>query len=112
MKYFILSLVAVAAVVVGCSTTTSTQTVAYQTIGTIQQSSKAAYDGYITAILNGVASTNGLPIVKNAYNQLEADEIAACVISQNSTNALASASLLQDAASLTAVITTATQLSK
>jgi hypothetical protein len=92
-------------VVTGCNTTQ--QNNAFKTIGAVEATGKAAYDGYCSALISGQASTNSLPQIASAYNQFQADTVLAAVVSSQGTNGLAPASLTQELGALTSVISTA-----
>lgn len=89
----------------GC--TTSSQNTAYATIGSIEATAQTGYDGYAALVINGTVSTNSLPTVSQAYNQLQADLLLAATISSSGTNALATTNLVAEAAQLATVISTA-----
>jgi hypothetical protein len=92
---------------VGC--TTSQQTTAANTIGTVSATATAAYDGYCRAIITGIASTNQLPQVSSAYNDLLASCVVAESVAQSGTNALADANLVTEVNALVSLISTATK---
>jgi uncharacterized protein YcfL len=103
MKKLLLSL-SFGALLIGCTATQ--QTTAYQSISTVYLSAKTAYDIYIESVITGKSSTNGVPAVSAAYNKVQAGVVFAASISENSTNALAPASLLTDFSAFTNVIQT------
>ena len=91
-------------VVVGCTTTS--QRTAYNTIATVEQTATLAVDDYYTAVIKGITTTNGVPQVSKAYNDLQAAGTLAALASQAGTNALAPASLVLEASQLGVLITT------
>jgi len=91
-----------------CGCTTSQQRVAYNTIYSVQQAADAAYDGYCTAVIKGIARTNEVPQVSIKYNQLHSALLLAAVTSQNGTNALAPEALTSELVDLTSLITSLT----
>ena len=101
--YFIALIVGLVAF--GC--TTSSQTTAYKTIGTVEAAAQGSYDAYCTLVIDGTVSTNSVPQVAAAYNQLQADALLAATVSSEGTNAVATTNLLTDASLLTSVISTA-----
>lgn len=77
---------------IGC--TTSQQTTAFNTIYSVEKGTTAAFDGYISTVLDGTTSTNGLPRVASVYNVFQAGVKDALSAVQFNTNALAPASLI------------------
>lgn len=96
---FLLAIVLVA----GCKTP---QRTAFNTIGALEQTANAAVDGYDTAVIKGLVSTNELPRISALFNQFQADAALAATVSQAGTNALAPASLAAELGNLTSVIST------
>jgi hypothetical protein len=92
----------------GCTTTQ--QTTAYKTIGSVEVSAVAAYDGYCTLVIQGTVPTNSVPQVAAAYNQLQSDALLAASVASQGTNAIATTNLLTDLTQLTSVVTTASQI--
>ena len=86
----------------GCNT--ASQRTAYNTIFTIEQTATVAVDDYYTLVLKGQLSTNGVPQVSKAYNDLQASVNLAIAVSQSGTNALAPANLVIEASKLGALI--------
>jgi hypothetical protein len=97
-------IVAGAIIASGCSTTS--QTTAYNTIGSVEAVGQTAYDGYCTLVIKGTVSTNSLPQVAAAYNQLQSDALLAATVAEAGTNGLATTNLTADLAALTSVIST------
>jgi rhamnogalacturonyl hydrolase YesR len=97
MKKFLTS-IALAAVLVGCSTTAQRQAV--NTIGGVETSATALVDGYYTEVLKGNLPTNDVPTVSRAYDSLQASIKLSLTVVQNNTNALAPASLLTESMDL------------
>lgn len=95
-------------IVIGC--TTSQQTTAYKTVGSVEVTAQATYDGYCSLVINGAIPTNSVPQVAAAYNQLQADALLAASLSSQGTNALATTNLVTDLSSLTSIITTISQI--
>jgi hypothetical protein len=91
-------------VVAGC--TTSQQTTAYTTIATVEQTATVAVDGYYSLVLKGIVTTNSIPIVSKAFNDLQAAGTLAAAASQAGANALATSNLVVEASSLGALIQT------
>jgi hypothetical protein len=88
----------------GCTTTP--QTTAYNTLYTVEQSTTAAYDAYLSAAIQGTVSTNSLPALSKEYNDFQASMAAAVILVQNNTNALASTNLVAEGAAIVTAITT------
>lgn len=97
--------------VTGCLST-SQQTTAYNTIGSVEVTAKTAYDAYATLVINGTLSTNNVPLVSEAYNQLQADALLATTLASQGTNTLASTNLTADLSNLASVIATAKTIIK
>lgn len=89
---------------VGCKT--PAQTVAFNTISSVDTAAKAAIDGYFQAVAKGQASTNNVPAISKAYMDVEAGCQSAALFAQNGTNALAPAALTQELGSLLALTST------
>lgn len=109
MKKFLVVLGCIA--LVGCGTT-SPQTVAYNTIGSLEQTASAAVDGYFTAVIKGNLSTNNVPEVSGMFAQFQSDCLLAATIAQNGTNAIAPANLTIELGQITSVIATIQPLTK
>lgn len=85
-----------------CNTTQ--QRTAYKTLASLEMTTTAAVDGYYSATIKGIASTNGIPKVSKAYNYFQKAFIVAVDLAQNNTNALAPDALVQEAADVTALV--------
>ena len=92
-------------VFVGC--TTPQQTVAYNSIASVEATANAAIGGYYTLVVRGAAPTNSVPAVSRAYNTLQAACTLAAAASQAGTNALASDTLNSELTDLVNLISTA-----
>ncbi len=88
---------------VACNTTQ--QRTAYNTIGSVEAIATAGVDGYYTATIKGLASTNGIPPISQAYNHLQLGLQTAAAVAQNGTNALAPGNLLMEGQSLLNLVT-------
>jgi hypothetical protein len=93
------------AAIIFCGCTTSQQTTAYTTISTVEQTATAAVDGYYKLVISGTITTNNVPTVSQAYNDLQAAGVLAAEAGEAGTNSLASSNLVQEASSLGALIT-------
>lgn len=82
------------ALIGGC--TTSQQTVAVKTLGTVQKITLAANDEYYALVIHGIVKTNGLPAEASLFNKFQASFLIALDAVQYNTNALAPASLQQE----------------
>lgn len=76
----------------GCNT--SQQQVAFNTLYSVEHTTVAAYDGYISGVIGGTVSTNGVPRVSKAFNTFQASFIVALDAAQFNTNSLAPNSLI------------------
>jgi hypothetical protein len=94
----------VSAFIIGC--TTVSQRATYNTIATVEQTATLAVDDYYGLVIKGTVSTNGVPSVSKAFNDLQAAGMLAAVTAQQGTNALAPASLVLEASQLGTLITT------
>lgn len=90
----------------GC--TTSQQTTAFKTLGTLEDTTTAAVDQYYAGVVKGTFSTNSMATVSKAYNDFQAAMALAIDAVQNNTNALAPPNLVQESTDLINLITTAT----
>lgn len=104
MKKTLLLTILVSIIVVGC--TTSSQRTTYNTIATVEQTATLAVDDYYKLVIKGTVSTNGVPTVSKAFNDLQVTGQLAAVTAENGTNALAPASLVLEASQLGVLITT------
>lgn len=87
---------------IACNTTQ--QRVAYTTLASLEMTTTAAVDGYYTAVIKGIASTNGIPQVSKAYNDFQKSFVLAVDLAQNNTNALAPLSLQQEASDVISLV--------
>ena len=83
---------------VGC--TTGTQRTGYNTIFSVEQTATTAVDGYYALVIKGVVTTNSVPMVSQRFNQLQMACTLAADATQAGTNALASATLMQEESDL------------
>jgi hypothetical protein len=104
MKKLIIPVLGLAVFITACST--SSQRTEYNTIATIEQTASTAIDGYYTLVIKGVISTNGVPTVSKAFNDLQASAALAATIASSGTNALAPSSLVLEASQLGSLIST------
>lgn len=102
---YITILAALLAGVSGC--TTSQQTTAYKTIGSIEATGVAAYDAYALSLAKGTIPTNSIPQVSAIFTQLQSDCLLAATVASQGTNGLATSNILTDATLLTSAIATA-----
>ncbi|HSS99978.1 MAG TPA: hypothetical protein VLK33_23245 [Terriglobales bacterium] len=86
----------------GC--TTNQERNAYNTLYSVQVTTTATVDGYYSATIKGLVSTNGIPQVSKAYNDFQKAFIVAIDAAQFNTNALAPASLQQESADVIALV--------
>lgn len=102
MKTFTLSLAIFACALVGCNTTQ--QRTAYNTLYSVHAVTESAVDGYFTATVKGLASTNGIPQVSSAYNNFQKSFVIALDAAQFNTNALAPSSLQQESTDVISLV--------
>ena len=95
---------ALSLLVSGCTSTSQRTT--YNTIATVEQTATVAVDDYYTLVLQSKLSTNGVPEVSKAFNDLQAAAVLATSVAQNGTNNLAPANLVLEASQLGTLITT------
>lgn len=88
----------------GCNT--SQQQIAFNSLYTVEHTTVAAYDGYISGVIGGTVSTNGVPRVSKAFNTFQASFIVALDAAQFNTNALAPANLVTESQDVLSLITT------
>ena len=101
----LLSAIIACIAITGCNTTQ--QTVAYNSIAALETVATTSVDGYFTLVAKGVVPTNNVPKVAAAYNTFQASAALAATVAQAGTNALASAELQIEFASLTNLVNTA-----
>lgn len=95
-----------AAVVIITGCTTNSQRTAYNTIASVEQTATVAVDDYYTLVIQGKLSTNGIPTISKAYNDLQATISLAVLTTENGTNALAPGNIVLEASQLGTLITT------
>lgn len=54
---------------IACSTTQ--KKIAYQTLYGVETSTTAAYDGFISLVIDGKVKTNGVPAVSQSFNRFQ-----------------------------------------
>jgi len=94
----------IVAAFVGCSTTAQRTT--FNTIGGIEAAADSSVDGYFHAVIVGQVSTNGVPTVTKAFNDLQASLTLAAAADAAGTNGLAASSLQTEFADLLNLIAT------
>lgn len=82
------------------------QATALNTLSTAELTTKAAYDGYLAAVVKGTASTNDVPKISRLFNTFQADMVIAVVAVNGNTNAVAPASIIAEGAAVVSQITT------
>lgn len=87
---------------VGCGSTP--QTVAYKTIGSLEQGATSSYDAYCGLVIRGALPTNGLPAASQAFQHFQDSARVAVTTAMNGTNALAPASLVTEETALVSLI--------
>lgn len=91
-------------IIIGCKTTQ--QGVVLNTLSSLEQSTTAAYDGYLALVVQGKIPTNGVPKISGMYNTFQADMVIAVVAVQGNSNAVAPQSLISESATLLSTIPT------
>lgn len=108
IKLFGLTLVVYVLVLALYGCTTSQQSTAFKTIGTLEDTTTAAVDQYYAGVIKGTFTTNSMPQISKAYNDFQAAMTLAVGLVQNNTNALAPANLVQESADLINLVNKAT----
>lgn len=88
--------------VAACNTTQ--QRIAANTLSATHDVVTTGVDSYFIATAKGLAPTNGIAPVGDAYNKFQKVYVAAVVFAQNNTNALAPDNVLQEAGAVANVI--------
>jgi hypothetical protein len=107
MKTFLFGIIGIWIIVAafaGC--TTSAQRTGYNTIAGVEATASAALDGYLTGVIKNTISTNDVPKVTLAFDQLQAAATLAAAADQAGTNALAPAALNTELTDFTTLIET------
>jgi hypothetical protein len=99
-----LLLMAPVCLLAGCGT--PPQTVAFNTIGSVEATATTTYDDYVKLVIQGTVSTNSVPQVSKIFNQIQASGLVAEVASAAGTNALAPAELTEELATLVNLVST------
>jgi len=94
-------------VVVGCKSTP--QTIAYNTLYSVEKATTAAYDGYVDLVIKGKTTTLYVPTVSKAYDHFQASFLIALDAVQFNTNSLSPASLTVESQDLINLIHTVTK---
>jgi len=89
-------------VIVGCKS--PPDRIAYNTIGSIDATATAAYDGYADMVISKQIGTNDLTKVSHAYNDLKHGLLIAATSSAQGTNALVPLNLFSNATELANLI--------
>lgn len=97
-------LIAVVVIIQGC--TTSQQTIAYNTLFSLEKTTTAAIDTYDSMVIKGTIPTNSVPQVSKAYNDFQAAFVLAVDAVQFNTNAVAPPALVVESQDLLNLITT------
>jgi len=100
----ILSLGLVAALVYGCTTTQ--QTTSFNTLWTLESSTKSIYDGYLALVVQGRLATNEVPQISKLFNDFQASMLLAESLVQYNTNAIAPTNLVIESQQLINLIQT------
>lgn len=90
-------------VIVGCKS--SQQQTAFDTLYSVEQVTVSAYDSYVTLVIQGTVSTNGVPQVSKAFNTFQASCLIALDAVQYNTNALCPPDLLVESQDVVNLIT-------
>lgn len=76
----------------GCNT--SQQKITYNTLFSVEKVTTGAFDGYVSEVVKGNITTNGLPIVANKFNQFQNSFLLILDAARYNTNAIAPQSLV------------------
>ena len=95
------------AVILGCKSTP--QTIAYNTLYSVEKATTAAYDGYVDLVIKGKTTSLYVPSVSKAYDHFQASMFVALDAVQFNTNALAPSSLVIESDDLINLIKTVTK---
>jgi hypothetical protein len=104
MKKLIISCFAVACLAASCP---NKQTIAYNTLYSVETSTTAAYDSYLTAVVKGNISTNNLHKISEDFNSFQLMMKAATLVVAGDTNAPAPPNLVASSTALIGEISTA-----
>lgn len=100
-------IIGVGVIIEGC--TTNQQTVAYNSLYSLEKTTQAAVDSYDTLVIQGKVPTNGVPAVSKAYNEFQASFILAVDAAQFNTNAVSPPALVVESQDVINLITTLTK---
>lgn len=97
-------LILVSCLMIGCQT--PPDRIAYNTIGSVEDTATAAYDGYVGLVINHTLPTNDLPRASQTFNQVQGGVTLAATTAKNGTNALSPAYLTAELNDLLALLKT------
>jgi len=87
MKYYIGLLLCVMALATGCKTTAKQAT--YNTLYSLEKTTTAAFDSYISLVIDKKVNADYLPAVSSHYNKFQAAMTVAVDIAQHNTDTAA-----------------------
>jgi hypothetical protein len=90
-----------AAIIIGCK---NPQATALNTLSSLEQTTTAAYQGYIAGVIKGVVPTNNVPLISHMYNTFQADMIVAIVAVQGNSNSVAPPNIISESAAVVSQI--------
>lgn len=76
------------------------QTTQYKTLASVETTTVAAFDGFLTAVAKGKVSTNSVPQISKDFKSFQDAMRTATLLVQGNTNAAAPAELSAQAATL------------
>lgn len=88
---------------------TSQQKASYNTLYSLEKTTVAAYDGYLSAVVQGVASTNEVPRVSRMFNAFQKHMGDSVTLVQGSTNAMPTEALVSESLQLVNTINALTR---
>lgn len=101
----ILAALSLAVLLTACQLTN--QTIAYRSLASVETSTVAAFDSYLTAVAKGKVSTNAVPKISKDFQAFQDAMRTATLLVQGNTNAVAPANLTAQSATLLNEISTA-----
>lgn len=100
-----MSVVLLIAGLVACSTTQQTTT--YNALQTVELTADTGYSNYVNLVITGKVSTNSLPAVSKAYNDLHGAIALAASLDQSGTNVAVPTNITTELTYLVNLIATA-----
>lgn len=108
-RWFPSLFVALAIMCSGMTCNTSQQKASYNTLYSLEKTTVEAYDGYLSAVVQGVASTNEVPRVSRMFNAFQKHMGDSVTLVQGSTNAMPTEALVSESLQLVNTINALTR---